>query len=198
VTNGYRDLINDKADFIVFDGTQYVESGRPPEPAAAQGSPPGAALAPAPPTQSASQAQVAQGCDADGHSGVDAWEKCAGAALRAAKRCETEMKVPDGPERYGNLADCEEAAAEKDPTAKANPKVAEELRLFARGHHQLAKPGALIGMTAEQVINDTSWGRPNHVNSTTTAAGEREQWLYPGQQYLSFENGRLVAVQTRQ
>jgi hypothetical protein len=36
VTNGYRDLINDKADFIVFDGTQYVETGRPPEPAAAE------------------------------------------------------------------------------------------------------------------------------------------------------------------
>jgi hypothetical protein len=33
VTNGYRDLINDKADFIVFDGAQYVESGPPPEPA---------------------------------------------------------------------------------------------------------------------------------------------------------------------
>jgi hypothetical protein len=45
VTNGYRDLINDKADFIVFDGAQYVESGRPPEPAAAQGSPPGVAPA---------------------------------------------------------------------------------------------------------------------------------------------------------
>ncbi|HME26491.1 MAG TPA: hypothetical protein VKI44_35060 [Acetobacteraceae bacterium] len=96
------------------------------------------------------------------------------------------------------MADCEEAAAEKDPTAKTNPKVAEELRLFARGHHQLAKPGASIGMTPEQVINDTSWGRPNRVNRTTTAAGEREQWVYPGQHYLYFENGRLAAVQTNQ
>ena len=53
VTNGYRDLINDKADFIVFDGAQYVESGRPPEPAAAQGWPPGVAPVPGPPSQSA-------------------------------------------------------------------------------------------------------------------------------------------------
>ena len=53
VTNGYRDLINDKADFIIFDGTLYVESGLPPEPAAAQASPPGVAAVPGPPTQSA-------------------------------------------------------------------------------------------------------------------------------------------------
>jgi hypothetical protein len=53
VTNGYRDLINDKADFIVFDGAQYVESGRPPESAAAQGSPQGGASAPGLPSQRA-------------------------------------------------------------------------------------------------------------------------------------------------
>jgi len=128
-------------------------------------------------------AQVAQGCESESPN-LTAIHKCVDAALRAAERCKTEVKLPDGRERYGKLADCEEAAAKQDPAAKANPKVAEELRLFVRDHRRLAKPGVSIGMTAQQVTDESSWGKPNHVNRTVTAAGVREQWVYPGPQYL--------------
>jgi hypothetical protein len=54
-----------------------------------------------------------------------------------------------------------------------------------------------IGMTPEQVIHDTYLGQPDTVNRTVTAAGAREQWVYGAGQYLYFEGGRLVAMQTR-
>jgi hypothetical protein len=142
------------------------------------------------------QAQVDQGCQSEsGTLPGGAWDKCVKAAIRVAARCETEVDLPDGPEKYGKRADCEEAAAKKDPAAKANPKVAEELRIFARSHRQLAKPGVSIGMTAQQVREETSWGAPRSVNRTITASGAREQWVYPGPQYLYFEDGRLVTIQ---
>jgi hypothetical protein len=61
---------------------------------------------------------------------------------------------------------------------------------------RLAKlPGVRIGMTANQVINQTSWGRPSSVNRTTTSAGTREQWVYGSRNYLYFTNSILTAIQ---
>lgn len=54
--------------------------------------------------------------------------------------------------------------------------------------------GVRIGMTAEAVWR-SSWGKPQYVNTTTTAYGSREQWVYGGGNYLYFEDGRLVAIQ---
>lgn len=56
------------------------------------------------------------------------------------------------------------------------------------------KEGVRIGMTAEDVLQ-SSWGKPSRVNRTTGANGESEQWVYPGQNYLYFERGRLVTIQ---
>jgi hypothetical protein len=101
-------------------------------------------------------------------------------ADRSLQRCSAEVKeLPYGPEMYRKLADCKVAAANtnKDPDAKADPEIAEKLRRYARHDREEAvrveaqqamarKPGVSIGMTAAQVTNDTSWGRPDHVNRT--------------------------------
>ena len=57
------------------------------------------------------------------------------------------------------------------------------------------------GMTAAEVL--TVVCRPDHINSTVTLNGKREQWVYPdvfdtgrGAQYLYFEDGRVTAVQS--
>lgn len=55
------------------------------------------------------------------------------------------------------------------------------------------KEGVRIGMGQQDVL-DSSWGRPNKVNKTTTAYGVREQWVYGGG-YLYFENGVLTSIQ---
>ena len=58
-----------------------------------------------------------------------------------------------------------------------------------------ALPGARIGMTPKQVIEKTSWGKPHHINTTTTSRSVSEQWVYGDGNYLYFENGKLTAIQ---
>lgn len=50
-----------------------------------------------------------------------------------------------------------------------------------------------IGMTESEVYA-SSWGAPQKKNTTTTAAGEREQWVYEDG-YIYFENGIVTAIQ---
>lgn len=54
--------------------------------------------------------------------------------------------------------------------------------------------GVILGMSPEEV-RASSWGRPKSVNTTTGAYGTHEQWVYGGQNYLYFENGRLTTIQ---
>jgi hypothetical protein len=71
---------------------------------------------------------------------------------------------------------------------------------------RIGRPDAEVGMTAYQVRCETSWGSPNRVNTTTTAAGTTEQWVYTGglnrssylpqaRGYLYFRGGILFAIQ---
>ena len=52
-----------------------------------------------------------------------------------------------------------------------------------------------IGMSEGAVLNST-WGTPSKINKTTTASGEREQWVYD-YGYIYLENGYVVAIQER-
>ena len=50
-----------------------------------------------------------------------------------------------------------------------------------------------IGMTASEVQNST-WGIPEDINSTTYSWGTHEQWCYPGYRYIYFEDGVVTAI----
>lgn len=52
-----------------------------------------------------------------------------------------------------------------------------------------------IGMTQEEVINQTEWGKPQEINKTTSSYGVSEQWVYPDYKYLYFEDGILTVIQ---
>jgi hypothetical protein len=54
--------------------------------------------------------------------------------------------------------------------------------------------GVGIGMTSAQV-EASCWGKPGRINSTITARGRREQWVY-GSNYVYVENGVVTAIQT--
>jgi hypothetical protein len=57
------------------------------------------------------------------------------------------------------------------------------------------REGVSVGMTKDEVLM-SSWGRPQHINTTTTSRGSREQWVYGIGNYLYFdEAGRLYAIQ---
>lgn len=58
-----------------------------------------------------------------------------------------------------------------------------------------ARGGVLVGMTKAQVLS-SSWGKPIEVNTTIMKGVVSEQWVYPGHNYLYFDNDRLTAIQT--
>jgi hypothetical protein len=55
-------------------------------------------------------------------------------------------------------------------------------------------PPPHLGMTTRAVLEQTSFGAPDHINRTVTAGRVVEQWVYDGV-YLYFTNGRLTAFQ---
>ena len=56
------------------------------------------------------------------------------------------------------------------------------------------KAGVSVGMTEQDAL-DSSWGKPQRVNTTRTAGSRHEQWVYRPGNYLYFENGILTAIQ---
>lgn len=54
-----------------------------------------------------------------------------------------------------------------------------------------------IGMTADEVVQ--SWGKPHKINTSVTAKGRDEQWIYrraeAADQYLYLTNGELRSMQ---
>lgn len=50
-----------------------------------------------------------------------------------------------------------------------------------------------MGMTADQVR--AAWGKPEHINTTVTAGGKHEQWVWGSSQYAYFQDGILTSVQ---
>lgn len=56
------------------------------------------------------------------------------------------------------------------------------------------KPPPRIGMTFAQVLS-SSWGKPDSVNTTITAYGSSEQWVYGYGMYVYFRNGKVSAIQ---
>jgi hypothetical protein len=112
------------------------------------------------------------------------------------------LLAQDTPETRRRLADCVEAEGHASYAADLRREAANWEAAANRKERSLAaeaarkkKPGASIGMTAEQVRDGTSWGRPDHINRTITAHGISEQWVYGGG-YLYFNNGVLTAMQT--
>jgi len=71
-----------------------------------------------------------------------------------------------------------------DATAKANEDA------------KARTEGVKIGMTTDECINST-WGRPDSINRTTTADGVSEQWVYgdTAMNLLYFDNGILTNIQ---
>lgn len=56
--------------------------------------------------------------------------------------------------------------------------------------------GAKIGMTPNQVLTKTHWGKPKYTNVTTDEMGKLEQWIYGDYvNFLIFDNDKLISIQ---
>ena len=101
--------------------------------------------------------------------------------IRQEKQAQEDKKSQERAERATRLA--------QEKAERERAKRQEEQR------RQAAKPSPRIGMTRQQVVNDTNWGRPYDINRTTSRLGVREQWVYGTRRYLYFDNGVLTAIQ---
>lgn len=80
-----------------------------------------------------------------------------------------------------------------------NDEISKSIRDLARHsrdkQRQLAKkPDAKIGMSKNQVLNNSKWGEPKNIITTVDASGKSEKWLYGKQEYLHFKNDKLISM----
>ena len=98
----------------------------------------------------------------------------------------------------GNANDFEEYIFSRPPQeifAAEKKAAAERKAKQAKANAEWkARGGVTVGMTTIQVLN-SNWGKPEKVNRTVTQNGTNEQWVYGGNNYLYFENGKLTAIQ---
>jgi len=57
----------------------------------------------------------------------------------------------------------------------------------------IAEKRVVAGMTPDEVRS--SWGEPEHVNTTTYGQHVHEQWVFAGSRYVYFEDGVVTAFQ---
>lgn len=83
-----------------------------------------------------------------------------------------------------------------DPTLNELSKLLMEREKEEREkQRQLAKkPDAKIGMSENQVLNNSKWGQPKDIVTTIDSSGKTEKWLYGNQKYLYFKNGKLASI----
>lgn len=65
--------------------------------------------------------------------------------------------------------------------------------LSAADRERVVEGKIWIGASAE--IIEATWGRPRDINSSITAAGRTDQWVYSGD-YVYLENGIVTAIQS--
>jgi hypothetical protein len=111
-------------------------------------------------------------------------------AIRAQQRINELRATPEIIREEAKKAERKRKEAEAKQAAKAR------LEDYVQAHPEhreaiLAKKVGL-GMSTDDVI--ASWGKPDQVNTTVTAYGKHEQWVY-GSTYLYFEEGVLASYQ---
>lgn len=92
---------------------------------------------------------------------------------------------------------CKDAAGNWSEQACPDYRARKEQEATAARKEQQRHQPPKIGMNADQVLQlDFPWGKPDHVNRSTTKRGTREQWVYGGHRYLYFdESGLLTSIQ---
>lgn len=55
--------------------------------------------------------------------------------------------------------------------------------------------GAKMGMSPNQVLTKTHWGKPQYTNVTTDEIGKLEQWIYGDYvNFLTFDDDKLISI----
>lgn len=66
--------------------------------------------------------------------------------------------------------------------------------VYKVGDKEKVDIGAKIGMTKEQILDKTYWGKPDRSNFIIDSYGKLEEWSYDNYGDLIFENGNLIFI----
>jgi len=115
--------------------------------------------------------------------------EAAGARARSEAKAQADLAELEQ-RREAEKREHEEAVARE--AKRAREERAASARYIAE---RLARGGVKMGMSQQQVLA-SSWGEPDKRNHNITPAGDAEQWVYPHQHFLYFNNGTLTGIQT--
>ena len=119
------------------------------------------------------------------------------AALKKRQEIEEQSRQK---EQARALRQAEEAEREAQKQELARARYAEQQAAREEKCNGPLSFGVKIGMTQEDLmlcLQDINNGHPDRVNTTTTARGMREQWIYrisDEDRYYYFENGVLTTI----
>jgi hypothetical protein len=118
-------------------------------------------------------------------------------AERDRIKAEAEAKKKADAEAAAKAQADAEAKAKADQAAYDNSKAGKLCKAHPTWSKDdcdtIAAGKVRIGMSKEQAI--ASWGKPQDINSTSTAFGTHEQWVYNLSSYLYFDNDTLTTIQ---
>lgn len=106
------------------------------------------------------------------------------------------FKETSNPKYQAEITKAEELVKVNEANFKKQAAaVAKQAEIDKKAAAKLKKSqGVAIGMSMEDVIA-SSWGKPQSINTTTTATTERQQWVYGNRSYLYFQDGKLTSIQ---
>ncbi len=85
----------------------------------------------------------------------------------------------------------------KEDPMKIKNKIAEIDKAIKKTEAERQARGAVrIGMSEGDILA-SSWGKPIEINRTVVKGIISEQWVYSGQSYLYFTNGKLSGIQNK-
>lgn len=106
-----------------------------------------------------------------------------------------DLKIAKGKLAEQNLKNTQKERKRKKGVLTASDS--EEIFTLPMDYRDSVDIGAKIGMTKEQVLNKTHWGKPEHIHEVIDEYGKLESWAYSddrGTQYLYFNNNKLIRI----
>lgn len=123
-----------------------------------------------------------------------ALDKTNSSMARLESLSKLELIDPEEYERQAALVAALRKAADAERAKSAQAQAVADAKAALALAAAKRKEGVSIGMSKQDVLA-SSWGKPQKVNTTTTAYGTHEQWVYGGGNYLYFKDGVLASIQ---
>lgn len=120
------------------------------------------------------------------------YARCAGNTEPVKCRAMVDAIAAETPEAKAERV----AKLESDRKSAAAQVLAQPVSPQHANEQNQVRRAPIIGM-ARWAARESTWGKPESINTTTSHSGTREQWVYSNGNYLYFENGVLTTIQER-